>query len=219
MFYNEQCSFSDSGKIPSRKNRVENQAECTECTALASPRAQRLGRSLRTPSACPSARPTYALRPPERLPSACTPSPAPARRVAATVTVLQYSTALSQPQYNPLYCDTNCPQPSLLQYKPLYCNLAYTSLSHNTKYCIATQSYSLLSYCLQYNFNIATQNFFFFQYNWAIAHSRFCTRNILNFFFRFFNIYIYILFYFFSTISSSWKNHQKSLKSFFFHSL
>ena len=51
FFYNEQCSFTDSGKIPSRKNRFENQVECTECTVLASPRAQSPGRA-------PAAQPT-----------------------------------------------------------------------------------------------------------------------------------------------------------------
>ena len=46
--------------------------------------------------------------------------------------------------------------------------------------------FSILSYYLQYNFNIAIQNFFFFHNtNWAVAQKRFCTK-----------IY-FILFYFF----------------------
>ena len=81
--------------------------------------------------------PTPAYAPAQRLhaqPSACAPSPAPTHRVAATVTVLQYSTALSQSQYNPLYCDTNCPQPSLLQYNPA---IQLSPLLCNTTQCIA----------------------------------------------------------------------------------
>ena len=152
-----QCSKN----LTQEKYRVEpgqKQVKCTECTALASPRAQAgspapMPRMLRAPSrafaapparllplaprarapAAPRARapvlPSYrspvccvpAQRPPAtRAPRACclraracTPSPAPARCVAATVAVLQYSTALSQSQYNPLYCDTILPTASL----------------------------------------------------------------------------------------------------------
>ena len=78
-----------------------------------------------------------ALRSPARLPSACTPcpahapSPAPARRVAATMVVLQYSTAhvpcLVTIQF--LYYDTISLQPSLLQYK--FCNTTPPSLQYN----------------------------------------------------------------------------------------
>ena len=55
LFYNEQCSFSNSGKIPSQTG--SKQAECTKCTA-------------RWPSCTPRPRPG---RPDGRAPLACLP--------------------------------------------------------------------------------------------------------------------------------------------------
>ena len=83
--------------------------------------------------------------------SARAPSPAPARRVAATVVVLQYNTTQPQSQYNPLYCDTNFPQPAsiaihltILQYnsslnQPLSSPSVsrHSALSHNIIWAVA----------------------------------------------------------------------------------
>ena len=84
------------------------------------------------------------------------------RGLAGHCIAIQSNLALApQSQYKILYCNTNCP-------------LALPSLSQYNCY-VAIQFFSILSYCLQYNFNIAIQNFLSHNTKWAVAHQNFCT--------------------------------------------
>ena len=104
--------------------------------------------------------------------------------IAIDLTLLQYN-------FNPLLCNKN--QCIAIHFQPIL----GASLQYNFMYC-NTISILLKSSSLQYNDCIAIQFPFLLQYNWAVAHSNFCT----NLFF----VFHYII-YFFSIISSSWKNH------------
>ena len=148
---------------------------CRAPRTLAAPAAARTVRRASAPAAARACAQRPAPSPPSArlLPARPAPRPAqspaqrpptrPARALRAAQlpslsVAIQFCIAIQfcllqpfQPQHNPY----------VLQYKQPYCNLAYPSLSYNTKYCVAIQSYSLLSYCLQYNFNYCNTNFFF----------------------------------------------------------
>ena len=88
---------------------------------------------------------------------------------------------------------------SRLQYNSFLLQYTYLALQVTIQYYVAIQFFIILSYCLQYNFNIATQNFLSHNTKWAVAHQNFLLK---NFFFAFFIINDF----FFSFIFRNWKN-------------
>ena len=117
------------------------------------------------------------------------------------------TTAHLRLQYNLLYCNTiSSPQAffsaiqySVLQYNFLYFkpkSLQYNPLSCNTKYFLLEPA-TFQPPRLQYKPCLAIQKFSFHNITWAVAQNGFYTK---FFFFSF-------LLFFFSFISSNWKNH------------
>ena len=113
--------------------------------------------------------------------------------IAIHVTLLQYN-------FSPLLCNRN--QCIAIHFQPIL----GASLQYNFLYC-NTISILLKPSSLQYNDCIAIQFPFLLQYNWAVAHSNFCT-----IFFLFF-IILYIIFNYFQQLE---KSQKKNHFSFFF---
>ena len=206
LFYNEQCSFSDSEKIPSQTE--SKQAECTKCTA-------------HWPSCTPRPRPG---RPAGRAPHACRapraylPRARAARlqRVPACRAPLQraFPASACRPRpAHPLSLRAQCPRaPRPRAPRPRApSSLSPSSRAHVVCVVPACRAPRLRTVSLCRAPNPAPSLLL----KWAVAHFRFCT----IFFFHFFqplentkNIFIYFL-----SFSSTPINLLKFISSFYIY--